>query len=88
MKNTMETIMPSNKFEEKGMELQNSARTFEQAKKRFNNSCTLCCLRNREGRDNCGECPIRKALLANNGVKWHCTNDEDYMWMELEEASV
>lgn len=82
-------ILVNNKFQEKGVELQETAPTFKSAIKRFDASCIKCCMRNVEGRnDPCATCPIREALLA-NAAKWRTTNDKDDIWyIELEEASV
>ena len=78
----------TNRFEEIGIVMQETAKTFAQAKERFEKSCTLCCLRNRVGKGYCEQCPIRKALLgiAEDGG-WHTLKADDYLWLELERAS-
>ena len=75
-------IVAGDKFEEKGVLLQDTARSFRQSRRRFDKSCTLCTLYGR-GKD-CNNCPIREALLA--GAEFHRLTDEDYLWLRKETA--
>ena len=47
------------KFENIGTELQYAAKTTEEAKAAFENSCKLCALRNRKAE--CSQCAIKEA---------------------------
>lgn len=67
-------IIAKDRFEEKGIALQENARTFDYALVQFDRSCTLCALYKRTA--DCETCPIREALRAN--VKWHGIKDANY----------
>ncbi len=73
------------RFEEIGTAMQEKARTFEQAKRCFDISCTKCTFRSRP--HDCECCPIRATLLAKADHEWYKLRAEDYLWLELEQNS-
>ena len=72
-------------FEQLGVDLQNNARTFSEAKEQLEECCTMCTLR-RDPRD-CKACPIHEAFLA-NCTGWHRLRQADYLYIEMERRSV
>lgn len=81
--NTNTRITASNRFEEIGVRMQESARNWDQSVERFNKSCTICSLHDHDGRKDCDSCPIRQAMLAN--VQWHGV-PQDHPWVQAELA--
>lgn len=69
-------LIARNHFEEMGVSLQDSSKTWKQASDRFDRSCTICCMHNNRASD-CDACPIREAFLANQG--W-LGKPGDYQW--------
>ena len=69
-------IIATTRFEEKGVELQETARNWDQAVERFNGSCTRCTLFHRHAE--CEACPIKAALEGN--VKFF-GQPKDYPWI-------
>ena len=82
----MKNPIATNRFEEVGVNLQERAKTFKDAKERFDASCTKCTFR-RTPHD-CKACPIRATLLANCDSGWYRLKAEDYLWIDLERSSV
>ena len=80
----MTMVITKDRFEEKGVALQESARNLEQAKDRFDGSCLRCTLFKRHA--DCDACPIREQLFG-NVVKFH-GHPADYPWVEKEFAPV
>lgn len=78
----MAPIVTRDRFEERGVALQDNARNFRQARRLFDKSCTLCMLYGRNA--DCDACPIREAMLA--GSQCHKLTDEDYVWLRMEVA--
>lgn len=73
----------SNRFIEKGVELQENAMSWYGAKQSYEYSCMLCCTRN-IGATECAACPIREALLENVETMWKHIPKKDYEWIEKE----
>lgn len=73
------TIVTTDRFEEKGVELQENARSFGHAVQNFNKSCTLCTLYKR--RADCESCPVREAMKSN--IEWFGV-PKDYPWVKRE----
>lgn len=72
------------RFQEKGVELQNGAQNWWEAKRLYNNSCMLCCMTNRPGASDCFACPIREAMLSNAQIFWKKMPKQEYEWVEKE----
>lgn len=73
-------IITTDRFEEKGVSLQQEATNMRQTMNRFEQSCIRCTLYKRNA--DCDTCPIRQAMLAN--VKMHGYPVRDYPWVEEE----
>lgn len=78
---TNKSIIATNRFEEAGVRMQETARNWSQSVERFNKSCTLCSLYDHDGRKDCTSCPIREAMLAN--IAWHGI-PTDHPWVQKE----
>lgn len=72
------------RFYEKGVELQNEATSWWDAKKQYQHSCMLCCMSNRPGVTDCASCPIRAAMLNNADFYWRRMPKQEYAWVEQE----
>ncbi len=75
-----------NRFEEIGCRLQENAESFEEMKQCFDGSCMRCSLRKRTA--DCAACPIRETFLALADESWHRMKAADYLYVEMERASV
>ena len=87
----MATIKPIAKddFEQAGIDYIDDARTFADAKQRFDECCTSCRFRERyDNRGSCDGCPIRATLLSNIEEEWWSMRADDYLWYKLEQSSV
>ena len=73
----------SNRFMEKGVELQIRAINWHAVVQNYEYSCMLCCTRN-IGATDCATCPIRQAMLNNADRMWKSIPSEDYKWIEEE----
>ena len=73
-------ILTNDRFEEYGVELQQTAKDMKQTMQRFDQSCIRCTLYHRQA--DCDVCPIRTAMLSN--VKMHGYPTVDYPWVQEE----
>ena len=73
----------SNRFMEKGVELQMNANSWWDAKKAYNYSCMLCCTKGC-GAIKCAHCPIRGAMLTNAGIFKEKMPKQELEWVEKE----
>ena len=73
----MGIIITRDRFEEVGVELQESSRSYEQSKARFNKSCALCSMYGRCA--DCNACPIAESGAAM--AKWF-GRPVDYFYKE------
>ena len=76
-------FLASNRFLEKGVELQIRAINWRAVVQNYEYSCMLCCTRN-IGATDCANCPIRQAMLSNADLMWKSIPKEDYKWIEEE----
>ena len=74
----------STRFFEKGVNLQNGARNWWDAKQSYIKSCMMCCMSNRPGATDCAGCPIREAMLDNAKLFWKGMPKQEYLWVERE----
>lgn len=85
----MDRPIARDNFEQAGVDYIDDARSFADAKQRFDECCTTC--RFREHYDHsgsCGGCPIRATLLSNVDNEWWILKAEDVLWVEMERSSV
>lgn len=74
----------SNRFMNKGVDLQMTATNWWEAKKLYNYSCMLCASRG-IGAVNCASCPIRSAMLTNALRYWDKMPKQEKKFVEREQ---
>ena len=77
----------SDKFEERGVYMQDKSKTFKDAKERYEMCCRICILHGRDERKDCTVCPIRATFLADCGGGMYRMKAEDIVYVNLERAS-